>query len=121
MKKLIKNVLFDLVLWGLIYFTIIQGNSYAESALDFIIVCVSFFAILIFTFVSKEMVLETAKKKDQTCKLHRSYSNISTFFEVLVFASQGWYFLASFWVVSALIGAWARSVYDEKLGEPDFI
>lgn len=96
MKGFIRNVLLDvLVLWPAIFICLfnLKYSEYAENLLSFYGVFCLISGVIV--SLASDKIVEDATQEKVQPKIRSIYSGASCFIEVLIFASFGWFWVAS--------------------------
>ena len=121
MKRLVGQVIVDMVLYLLLYLAIAESNMYAENVVSFFVIFIGGLSAVL-VFCSGECIKEVVKKSEGKYSLSlRYWCRISTIVEVSIFASQGWYVMAVLWLFALVFHIRCHEAYDELFGKPNII
>lgn len=121
MTSFAKHVIQDIALWAILILGFVFGNQYAESLAYFLFPAISIMSSIAGVALlaadknklSKDLI-ELAEKESSKGAYHRKYSEFSTVMEVIFMASLGLYFMATIWLLAAILWTAGKKSIVEK-------
>ena len=97
--KYIKQIIIDIVLYGVVYITYFKDNEYANNLFILFITIFSIVAVLTLLMTDKMLEESATKNKQKSSMLLKQYCRYSTIFEVCFFAAIGWWYSSAVFLV----------------------
>ena len=121
MKKFIKHVTCDVIIWCAMLLTAFGNEpfkTYATNGLSFWFALVFFLSVVVLLVGAKfgEKLVESGEYKSR-CNYHCNYAVISTIAEVIFAASMGWFWFATVMVVNSFAAGYYRHHAEKALSE----
>ena len=120
MSRLLKTIAWDIFLtWPLIYFGLFMQNVYAYNmAMAFFwFIGIGGIIAAISTIASDEMLKKAADRYKKPLWIHHKYQVVTTFCEMAVMFSLGYFWLGGFYLAATLFHAAAKDKVAEEAGK----